>query len=141
MFNSTDQHAYVTQLLPKSHQISPIPHALRDYAPQTLPRSTEDRTLEPQQWQQSSIPKHWAFGRQKGEGVLTSFATGGACTAGVERVSLEDQTAEEEAEEEEEAQSKSTTSARPRTATTASATRCFGGSAFAAGLAMGGRLG
>jgi len=72
MFNSTDQHAYVTQLLPKSHQISPIPHALRDYAPQTLPRSTEDRTLEPQQWQQSSIPKHWAFGRQKGEGVLTT---------------------------------------------------------------------
>ena len=138
MFNSTDQHAYVTQLLPKSHQISPIPHALRDYAPQTLPRSTEDRTLEPQQWQQSSIPKHWAFGRQKGEGVLTSFATGGACTAGpVERASLEDQAAEEE----DEAQRKSTTSARPRTATTASPTRCFGGRALAAGLAMGGRLG
>ena len=82
-----------------------------------------------------------SIGRERGEGVLTSFATGGACTAGVERVSLEDQTAEEEAEEEEEAQSKSTTSARPRTATTASATRCFGGRAFAAGLAMGGRLG
>jgi len=139
MFNSTDQHAYVTQLLPKSHQISPIPHALRDYAPQTLPRSTEDRTLEPQQWQQSSIPKHWAFGRQKGEGVLTSFATGGASTAGlVERLSLEDQAAEDQAEEVDEAQRKSTTSTRPRTA---SATRCFGGRAFAAGLAMGGRLG
>ena len=84
-----------------------------------------------------------SIGREKGEGVLTSFATGGAGTARlVERVSLEDQTAEEEAEEEEEeAQSKSTTSARPRTATTASATRCFGGRAFAAGLAMGGRLG
>ena len=79
-----------------------------------------------------------SIGREKGEGVLTSFATGGACTAGpVERASLEDQAAEEE----DEAQRKSTTSARPRTATTASPTRCFGGRALAAGLAMGGRLG
>ena len=79
-----------------------------------------------------------SIGREKGEGVLTSFATGGASTAGlVERLSLEDQAAEEE----DEAQRKSTTSARPRTATTASPTRCFGGRALAAGLAMGGRLG
>ena len=83
-----------------------------------------------------------SIGREKGEGVLTSFATGGASTAGlVERLSLEDQAAEDQAEEVDEAQRKSTTSTRPRTATTASATRCFGGRAFAAGLAMGGRLG
>jgi len=82
-------------------------------------------------------PASLSIGREKGEGVLTSFATGGASTAGlVERLSLEDQ-----AEEVDEAQRKSTTSTRPRTATTASATRCFGGRAFAAGLAMGGRRG
>jgi hypothetical protein len=138
MFNSADQHAYVTQFLPKSHQISPIPYARRDYAPQTLPQTqkTELSSLSG-----GSNLASLSIGREKGEGVLTSFATGGACTAGlVERVSLEDQTVEEEAEDDE-AQRKSTTITRPRTATTASATRCFGGRAFAAGLAMGGRLG
>ena len=64
MFNSADPHAFVTQFLPKSHQISPTLYARRDYAPQTLPWSTEDRTLEPQQRRQSSIPEHWA--RERG---------------------------------------------------------------------------
>jgi pseudouridine-5'-phosphate glycosidase len=52
--------------------------------------------------------------------------------------SLEDQMEEEP--ELEEAQRKSATRTSPRTATTASAARCFGGSTLAAGLAIGGSI-
>ena len=56
----------------------------------------------------------------------------------VERSILEDQM--EEGAEREEAHRKSATRTSPRMATTASAARCFGGSAFTAGLAIGGLL-
>uniref|UniRef100_A0A0A9GPG4 Uncharacterized protein n=1 Tax=Arundo donax TaxID=35708 RepID=A0A0A9GPG4_ARUDO len=68
------------------------------------------------------------------------FAAGGAGAVGpVRRLSLEDQIAADE--EDEEAHRKSATRTRPRMATTARATRCFGGRAFAAGLAIGRRAG
>jgi hypothetical protein len=71
-----------------------------------------------------------------------TFAEGGVAAAGpVPKLSLEDQMAGEEADEEEEAQRKSATRTMPRTAATASATRCFAGRAFAAGLAIGARAG
>ena len=128
--------AYVTQFLPNPTRS----HQSRTRVVTTLPKPY----AKAQKTGRSSLSSggnlaSQSIGREKGEGVLTSFATGGASTAGlVERLSLEDQAAEDQAEEVDEAQRKSTTSTRPRTA---SATRCFGGRAFAAGLAMGGRLG